>query len=119
MTPKVRIYSYSSCTTCKKALKWLVENQINYEVIDIASCPPKKEILIDAIKQLDERKKIFNTSGLSYRSIGAKVISAMSDSEAIEALSADGKLIKRPLLITAKGKILVGFKPEFWSEILL
>ena len=119
MTSNVRIYSYSSCTTCKKALKWLSENKIEYELIDIALCPPSKEILIDAISQLGERKKIFNTSGLSYRSLGSDVVKAMSDSEALEALAVDGKLIKRPFLITETGKILVGFKPELWSDILL
>ena len=119
MTSNVRIYSYSSCTTCKKALKWLNENKIEYELIDIALCPPNKEILIDAISQLGERKKIFNTSGVSYRSLGSDVVKAMSDSEALAALAVDGKLIKRPFLITETGKILVGFKPELWSDILL
>ncbi len=119
MTSNVRIYSFSSCTTCKKALKWLNENKIEYELIDIALCPPSKEILIDAISQLGERKKIFNTSGVSYRSLGSVVVKAMSDPEALEALAIDGKLIKRPFLITETGKILVGFKPELWSDILL
>ena len=43
----------------------------------------------------------------------------MSDNEAFDALADDGKLIKRPLLITEKGNVLVGFKPEVWSEVLL
>ena len=119
MTSNVRIYSYSSCTTCKKALKWLTENKIEYELIDIALCPPNKEILIDAISQLGERKKIFNTSGLSYRKLGSKLVKAMSDSEAIEALAVDGKLIKRPFAITQEGRILVGFSPSIWGEFLL
>ena len=118
MTSEIRVYSYSSCTTCKKALKWLNEHKIAFKLIDIALSPPKKEILIDAISQLGDRKKIFNTSGLSYRKLGASFVKAMSDSEAIAALAADGKLIKRPFLITSKGEILVGFKPDIWSETL-
>ena len=119
MTSNVRIYSYSACTTCKKALKWLAENKIDYELIDIVLYPPKKELLNEAISQLGDRKKIFNTSGLSYRNLGSKVIKAMSNSEAIKALSLDGKLIKRPFLIVENEQILVGFKPEVWSEVLL
>ena len=88
-----------------KALKWLNDHQIAFKLIDIALSPPKKEILIDAISQLGDRKKIFNTSGLSYRKLGASFVKAMSDSEAIAALAADGKLIKRPFLITSKGEI--------------
>ena len=119
MDPKVRIYSYSSCTTCKKALKWLSDNQIHYQEIDIVQSQPTKEMFVDAIKQLGNRKSLFNTSGLSYRKLGAKIVQSMSDAEALEALLADGKLIKRPFLITQEGKVLVGFKPEAWSEVLL
>ena len=119
MTSTIRIFSYSACTTCKKALKWLDENQIDYQLIDIVQCPPDKDILSVAIKQLGNRKKVFNTSGLSYRNLGSKVVQSMSDDEAIQALASDGKLIKRPFLITDKGQILVGFKPDNWSDILL
>jgi arsenate reductase-like glutaredoxin family protein len=28
-------------------------------------------------------------------------------------------LIKRPLVFTAQGEVLVGFKPEEWSAVLL
>jgi len=119
MTCEVVLYSYPACTTCKKALKWLRENQIEYRLVDITQSPPSKEILIKAIEQLGSRKSLFNTSGLSYRALGSKVVRAMNDVEAIEALISDGKLIKRPFLITGKGKILVGFKTEFWAEALL
>ena len=76
-------------------------------VIHYRENPPSMDVLKDAIKQLGERKKLFNTNGLSYRNLGSKAVKAMSDSEALEALALDGKLIKRPLLITEKGQILV------------
>ena len=31
----MKVYCYSRCTTCKKALKWLDEKGIAHEVIDI------------------------------------------------------------------------------------
>ena len=119
MISKARIYSYSKCTTCRKALKWLSDNNIDFELIDIINSPPTKELLMEAAKQLGTRKALFNTSGLSYRSLGSSVVKAMSDNEALKALASDGKLVKRPFLITHKGKILVGFKPEVWTEDLL
>ena len=117
MTSKVQIYSYPLCTTCKRALKWLQENDIEYELFDITKFPPTKEILIKAMSQIEKRKTLFNTSGLSYRKLGSKVVDAMSDMEAIEALHADGKLIKRPFLISAnKNNYLIGFKSEDWNK---
>ena len=116
MSTQTRVYSYSSCTTCKKALKWLRENKIDFQLIDIVQETPSKDLLIEAINQIGNRKGLFNTSGISYRSLGAKVVKAMSDKEALDALVADGKLIKRPFLITQEGKILVGFKSEEWEK---
>ena len=119
MAKKVLLYSYSACTTCKKALRWLSENKIEFSVVDIIKTPPNKEILIRALDQFENRKSLFNTSGLSYRNLGAKVVQGMNDAQIIEALIADGKLIKRPFLITKEEKILVGFRPDVWEETLL
>ena len=119
MTPTVRIYSYSACTTCKRALKWLSDNNIDYDLLDIIQTPPIEGMLVKAAQQLGGRKKLFNTSGLSYRKLGAKLVQEMSDAEAMQALVSDGKLIKRPFLVTQEGQFLVGFKPEIWSDVLL
>ena len=112
MNSHVLVYSYSRCTTCRKALKWLEDNNIDYKMVDIVQSPPSKDILKDAIEQLGDRKKLFNTNGISYRNLGAEVVRAMTDSEALEALASDGKLIKRPLLINKNGRILAGFKSK-------
>ena len=69
--------------------------------------------------QLGDRKPLFNTSGQSYRALGAAVIKAMSDAEALDALAADGRLIKRPFVVCADGTVLVGFKPQEWTDRLL
>ncbi len=119
MAESIRVYSYSSCSTCRKALKWLAENKIAYELIDIVKKPPHKELISMALLSLEKRKSIFNTNGLSYRTLGAKLVNSMSDEEAINALVSDGKLIKRPFLVHPKGTILLGFKPDEWSNVLL
>ncbi len=119
MSTKVHIYSYSRCATCRKALSWLEANKIEYELLDIVETPPRLETLQKAFNQLGSRKPLFNTSGMSYRALGGEVVRSMSDQEALNALVGDGKLVKRPFLITTQGKILIGFKPEIWAESLL
>jgi len=119
MSNSIVVYSYSRCSTCRKALAWLQEHHIAYELLDIIETPPSREMLSGASERLGNRKLLFNTSGQSYRALGSAVVQAMSDNEAFDALADDGKLIKRPLLITEKGNVLVGFKPEVWSEVLL
>lgn len=119
MSNSIVVYSYSRCSTCRKALAWLQEHHIAYELLDIIETPPSREMLTGASERLGNRKLLFNTSGQSYRALGSAVVQAMSDTEAFDALADDGKLIKRPLLITEKGNVLVGFKPEVWAEVLL
>ena len=119
MKTSLRIYSYSGCSTCRKALKWLGDNKVAYDLEDIVQNPPSKDLLKEAINQLGSTKPLFNTSGISYRALGSETVRAMTNNEAIEALASDGKLIKRPFLKTRSGEILVGFKPDVWSVILL
>lgn len=113
-----RVYSYGACSTCRKALSWLKEEGIDVESIDITLTPPSVAELEAALHQLGSRSRLFNTSGQSYRALGAQRVQSMGDAEALAALAADGKLIKRPFLVTADGRITTGFRPEEWLELL-
>jgi arsenate reductase len=118
----LRLFSYPKCGTCRKALQWLATQGFsaeagNLELIDITLQPPSLAELRLAFGSLG-RKRLFNTSGQSYRALGSATVAAMSDEEALAALAADGKLIKRPFAITASGTALVGFRPEEWQAAL-
>ena len=118
----LRVYSYAKCGTCRKALQWLAQQGFsvaegNLDIIDITLQPPSSEELQAAFSALG-LKRLFNTSGQSYRALGAATVAAMSDAEALAALAADGKLIKRPFALTASGQVLVGFKVEEWQAAL-
>ena len=119
LAPTIKVYSYSRCSTCRKALSWLDTNNLAYEVVDITTAPPSKEELLRAFQRLERRQLLFNTSGQSYRALGAEVVKAMTDDEALAALAADGRLIKRPFVELPSGDFLVGFKPDVWSQALL
>jgi len=73
---------------------------------------------VAAHQSLGDRKLLFNTSGQSYRAMGAAAVKALSDDEALEALSADGKLIKRPFVEVNSATYLTGFKPDLWESAL-
>ena len=119
---RLRLFSYPKCGTCRKALQWLDQQGFSVgkstlELIDITLEPPALDELQLAFNSLG-RKRLFNTSGQSYRALGAAAVAALSDEEALAALAADGKLIKRPFAITDTGTALVGFKPEEWQAAL-
>jgi len=107
---KPRVYHYPQCSTCKKAIKWLAAHDVAVELVDIVKQPPSKAELRKALKGSGvPLRKLFNTSGASYRDGGfGERLPTMTEAEAIDALAADGKLIKRPLLLD-KDLALVGF----------
>ena len=115
----MKLFSYSLCSTCRRAIKWLKSNEIVFELIEILDTPPSKEMLILASKQYGDRKYLLNTSGTIYRSIGSDVIKAMSDNELFDQLFIEPRLIKRPFLFKSNKCFLVGFKEEKWAEKLL
>ncbi len=119
----IRFFEYAKCSTCVKARKWLESRKIAFEAIPIVEQPPKKSELLQWMKSSGvEPKKFFNTSGLSYRDgkFGEK-LPKMSVEQMAEALAADGKLIKRPLVVVGGGageRVLVGFDEKAYSETL-
>ena len=116
----IQVFHYPACSTCKKADKWLKEHELEAERVHIVEAPPSKEMLREAMERgALPLRKLFNTSGQSYRQGGFKErLPEMTEDEALEALAADGKLIKRPLVL-GKDVALVGFKEADWEAALL
>lgn len=116
----IRVYCYNKCSTCRKALKWLDDNGVEHEVIDIKTDNPDEEALrkYHAMSGLP-LKRFFNTSGMQYRDLElAKKLPGMSEDEQFSLLATDGMLVKRPLLV-GEGFVLTGFREPEWSEKLL
>lgn len=110
-------YGYPTCTTCKKAEKWLKENDISYEASNIAEQPPSEQELKEMITSSEmPLKKFFNTSGMKYRELGLKdKLATMSEDEQIQLLASDGMLIKRPLVTDGK-TTTVGYNEQTFAE---
>ena len=113
------VYCYSKCTTCKRALKWLDDNKIEYKLIDIKEDHPDEKTLRQFHKKSGlPLRRFFNTSGQLYREMElSKKLPVMSEDEMFKLLASDGMLVKRPLLIT-NDNVLTGFKEEDWKEAL-
>ena len=111
----LRIYSYEKCDTCRKALKFLAARGVVAENIPIRERPPSKAELKRMLGLVGgELRKLFNTSGRDYKALNMKDrLPAMSESDALDLLSKNGNLVKRPFALSADGGT-VGFKEEEW-----
>ncbi|MEH2191558.1 MAG: Spx/MgsR family RNA polymerase-binding regulatory protein [Nostoc sp.] len=106
----IQVYGIPNCGTCKKALTWLQNNNINYEFINTKHTPPTREMIQSWVKSLGFAS-MRNTSGQSYRALGDQK-NSWTDQQWIEAFTHDTMLLKRPLFVKHGTAVLVGFRDE-------
>lgn len=117
-----KLYEYGPCSTCKKAIKFLNAKGIKFTKIAIVDQPPTVKELNQMVAILNDQgksfKHLFNTSGVQYRElkIGQKLKDGLSEPDALKLLASNGKLIKRPFLLTEKSG-LIGFNESEWSKL--
>ena len=64
---------YPKCSTCRKAKKWLEENNLEFQEKDIVEDNPTVEELKEWYEKSDlPLKRFFNTSGMKYRELNKK-----------------------------------------------
>lgn len=115
----LKVYSYSGCGTCRKALKWLDARKAPYTLVAIRETPPTKAELTKMLAVYGgEVRKLFNTSGLDYKALNMKEkLPKLSAEEALGLLAKNGNLVKRPFALTDKAGV-VGFDEEAWARLL-
>lgn len=114
----ILFYHYPSCSTCKKAKKWLEAKSVELESIHIVDAPPSRAQLEKWWRESGlDLKRFFNTNGGSYRALDMKNrYATLTDDERLDLLAADGKLIKRPIVTDDQGGVLVGFKVNEYED---
>ena len=115
---KLKVYAYKNCDTCRRAKKFLEANEIKHELFPIREQPPtKSELRAMLACYVGNIRKLFNTSGGDYKSLNMKEkLPEMTNAEAINLLSKNGNLIKRPFAIMGKTGT-VGFNEVAWGEL--
>jgi len=118
MAMALKLYTYKNCGTCKKAVKWLEANGIDYREVPIRETPPSPVELRRMLKAMDGNlRKLFNTSGGDYKELNLKdTLPGMSEKEALELLASNGNLVKRPFVL-GKDTATVGFNEAAWADL--
>lgn len=108
---------YPKCSTCQKAKKWLDEHNMDYVDRHIKEENPTADELKEWVNASGiEIKKLFNTSGMLYKSLNLKEkLPTMTDEEKFKLLATDGMLVKRPLIVDGNA-VLTGFSEAEWNK---
>ena len=114
----LRVWAYSGCDTCRKALKFLNERGVVHEVIAIREHPPTVAELCRMLGHVGgDLRRLFNTSGQDYRAMKmSERLPTMREDEALALLATNGNLVKRPFALSDTSGV-VGFKPAEWEPL--
>lgn len=107
----IKMYGIKNCDTIKKAQKFLISHQIDFEFIDFRDNP------IDTIKLQTFVDKVtwetlINKRSTTYRNLTDKE----KDNITLELVLKNPTLIKRPVLVT-NNDIMVGFSQKAYSKL--
>ena len=114
----ILVLEYPKCSTSKKALKWLEENEVPFTKRHIVEENPSEQELTEWYHKSGlPLKKFFNTSGNLYKEMHLKdKLPQMSEEEQLSLLATNGMLVKRPLVV-GEDFVLTGFKEAEWEQL--
>ncbi len=117
MTPMTAtIYGLKTCDTCRKALSWLSERDVNYRSVDVRADGLDKDDLTAWCQRLGWQTLV-NRRSRTWRELPEQTKTSMDDATAVAAILAQPTLMKRPLLLTTDGGVHVGFTPAGYAQI--
>jgi arsenate reductase (glutaredoxin) len=111
----ITIYGIKNCDTMKKARAWLDAHGVDYAFHDYKTAGIDRERLERWSKKVGW-ETLLNRGGMTFRKLPDKDKNAVDAKKAMALMLAQPSMIKRPVLDLGGGKLLVGFKPELYSE---
>ena len=113
----VTIYGIKNCDTMKKARAWLDQHGVAYDFHDYKTAGIEREQL-ERWSKKGGWETLLNRSGLTFKKLPDKDKQGLTEKKAIALMLGQPSMIKRPVLDLGGGKLVVGFKPELYDEVV-
>ena len=107
----IKIYTVSSCTSCKKAKNWLNAHQLSYNEHNLGKEAITKEEILDILTKTENKMANIVSSKNHYAKSLDCDIDELSISEVIDIITANPRILKSPILIDEK-RLQVGYKED-------
>ncbi|MFT5703988.1 MAG: Spx/MgsR family transcriptional regulator [Rickettsiales bacterium] len=92
----IKIYGIKNCSTVQKALKWLLENNIEHQFHDYKKDGIGEEKLKEFIKNFGWQK-VLNSKGMTFRKLSDSE-KPLNEIDAIALMKEKTSIIKRPII---------------------
>jgi Spx/MgsR family transcriptional regulator len=114
----LRIYGIRNCNTMRNALEWCELHGIEFEFHDYKKAGVPRERLVAWCKALGW-KTLLNTKGPTFRKLPPERKEVATQSAAVALMTEFPSLIRRPVIETPGGQLLVGFDPAMFSSFMV
>lgn len=109
------MYGIKNCDTIKKARRYLEDNGIDYQFHDYR-VDGLDDALLSVFMEHVDWEVLVNKRGTTWRKLSDEQKNAVVDAtSAKEVLLAEPAMIKRPVLISADNRYLVGFSADEYN----
>ena len=112
----IAIYGIKNCDTMKKTRAWLDKHKVDYAFHDYKAAGIERERLERWAKKVGW-ETLLNRAGTTFKKLPDKDKAGVTEAKAIALMLKQPSMIKRPVLDTGGGKLLVGFKPEQYAAL--
>ena len=107
----IKIYNSPSCTSCRKAKAWLVENNLEFEEKNIYHEPLTKEEIKEILILTDEgTEEIISYRSEAYQDLELE-IDSLSMNELLDLFIEEPSLIRRPIIMDHR-RLQVGYNED-------
>lgn len=113
----IRIYGIKNCDSMKKAFAWCEEHGIEYEFHDYKKQGVPRDRLVLWCRTLGW-KTLLNTKGPTWRKLTPEEQDISTQSKAVATMMEHASVIRRPVVETAEGQLLVGFDPTMFESFV-
>lgn len=107
----IKIYTISSCTSCKKAKTWLNDHQLPYKEQNLGKEPLTREEILAILAKTENGVESIVSSKNRYVKALDFDIDELSVNEVIDIIQENPRILKSPILIDDK-RLQVGYKED-------
>lgn len=115
---QIKIYGIPNCNTVKKTLDWFRDHQINFEFYNFKKHGISTSKL-DSWSQQVGWEALINKRGTTWKRLDSGLQNSITSKEsAFNLMCEKTSIIKRPVIETASGAILLGFDEAQLAELI-
>ena len=107
----IKIYTVSSCTSCKKAKNWLNAHQLSYNEHNLGKEAITKEEILNILTKTENGIASIVSSKNRYAKSLDFDIEELSVNEVIDLITSNPRILKSPIFIDEK-RLQVGYKED-------